>query len=215
MKKIITALFMIIVLQAGFSAVSALQIDDRPEPGTKSECKWVNLRQTERDAKIRYYKKMLFNNKINVSFEKNSFKKEYRSVLGDKKSDRNYKLLQNNIDITQDSYLVGHYKKYTDSDIIQTYSVQPRKNVRQVYCYYADGKLAYMHQILGHYPRFPYISRQYNPNGKLMSITYYENLDSRYTYSGRGRFKGYWYKGKTYNRRGYVVLSDILNKERN
>jgi len=208
MKKIIATLFIVLMLQSGYSAVNALQIDDKPEPGVRFECPWVNLRQTERDAKIRYHKKLIFDNGLAVSLDKKTFKQDYRGVLQDKRGDRHYKLITNeNVNETADNYLQGYFKEYTDSSILRTYSVQPKKDVLHVYNYYADGRLAYIEDILGHYPGFPYIVRRYNEKGKLVLITYFENEDIRYLYNQKGKFKGYWYKGKLYNRKGNVKLS--------
>ena len=202
MKKIITALFMIFLLQTGFSAVNALQIDDKPEPGAKSECRWVNLRQTERDAKIRYYKGMLFGNGLATSIDKETFKKEYRGRMLDIRNDKNYKLLADNVNETYDNFIEGYYKEYTDANVLQEYAIQPKNDVLHIFYYNADGTLAHMNDILGPYPNFPYVSRQYNKNGKLTRITYFDSKDTRYIYDGKGHFKGHWYKGELYNKWG-------------
>ena len=64
------------------------------------------------------------------------------------------------------------------------------------------GRLRYVDVISENYPNFPYNSKQYKSNGKLVSAIYFTSKDMQYMYEPDGEFKGLWYKEKMYDRHG-------------
>jgi hypothetical protein len=205
MKKIITIALLMLLFQATGAYASIIEPDDKPTKSVKSDCKWVNLHQTERDAKIKYMRGKLTIFGENKSFKKSEFRKQYRGHLKDARTDKNYVLILNGATGNNEYIMAGYFKEYSDADILYEYTLQPRRDYRHIYHYNGEGNLIYMNDIIGPYPRFPYISRQYNNNGKLKDIIYFESRDLQYVYKANGKFKGLWDRDKMYSRRGNII----------
>ena len=209
MKKIIAAVLFVMLCQVGgnFCTAWANDSDTTTVLSAKIECTWVNMHQTERDAKIKYIKGKLFSDGNAVSIKKKDFRNQYRGYLKDKKYKTNYRLISNNVEETKDYNMAGFFKDYGDAKILYSYALQPKNDLKHIYYYSAYGTLAYIDDIQGDYPNFPYISKQYKNNGKLAGVIYYENHDVQYVYEPDGDFKGLWYKDKMYNRKGKEILT--------
>ncbi|MBR6098644.1 hypothetical protein IKP85_02750 [bacterium] len=205
MRKIIIAVLLMLLFQTAGTYTAAWEIDDKPAKNEKSDCKWVNLHQTERDAKIRYMRGKLTAFGENKSIKKSEFKKQYRRYMKDAKTDANYRLISDGVKVTNENIMTGYFKEYNDAKVLYEYSLQPRRDYRNVFYYNGEGNLIYMNSIAGPYPRFPYISRQYNNNGRLKNIIYFENHDLQYVYKANGKFRGLWDGDTMYNRRGYII----------
>lgn len=208
MKKVIIAVLFLMLFQtySQNSYVFASQ-EDTPILKAQVECTWVNLEQAERDAKVKYYQTLLFDNGKTTSINKAEFRKEYRKELKDKKNKKHYRLISNGVQETPEYNMAGFFKDYRDTKVLYSYALQPKSNLKNIFYYSAFGSLAYMDNIQGEYPNFPYISKQYRANGKLAGVIYFENHDMQYVYKPDGTFKGLWYKDKMYDKKGNVILT--------
>lgn len=207
MKKIIAGILFILMLQTSGLYTAALEIDDKPAPTEKSECKWVNLHQTERDAKIKYFKENIFTENSAKSIKTSEFRKQFRGHLKDARTDKTYKYVLDGITETNEYYISGYFKRYTDAEILYSYALQPKTDIRHIYYYNAAGNLLYMDSITGMYPRYPYLANRYNAKGKLLNIILFEDKDTQYVYKRNGKFEGYWYKDRMYNRKGNEIYT--------
>ena len=91
---------------------------------------------------------------------------------------------------------------FNSKKVLLIYAVQYKNNLQKIYYYDALGNLRYVDEISDNYPNFPYFSKQYTRNGKLVSAIYFISKDMQYMYEPNGEFKGLWYKDKMYDRRG-------------
>lgn len=160
---------------------------------------WVDMSQIQRNSTIEYYHDKLFGaDGINI-FNKDEFKQKFADFMKDKDYKTHYNLAKAGAKETDDANLCAFYFK---KDILIIYAVQYKNNPRNVYYYDPYGHLKYVDDISENYPNFPYNSKQYRANGKLVSAIYFTSPDMQYMYEPDGSFKGLWYKEKMYNKNG-------------
>lgn len=191
MKKIF------IILALFFTGMSAFADDIILKGEAKFD--WVDITQVERDANIEYYKGILFDNNVEQTYSKDEFKQKFAPFKKDKDYKEHYRLAKMGQTETENANLCAFSSK---NDILLVYAIQYKDNPRNVYYYNAYGHLWYVDDISENYPEFPYSSRQYRTNGKLVSAIYFISHDMQYMYEPDGTFKGLWYKEKMYDKNG-------------
>ena len=98
---------------------------------------WLDISQVQRDAVIEKYEKELFTEDTVYKFKKKEFKAEYKDFLKDKDYKRHYKLVSEGVKETNDENLCGFYYK---DNLLISYAVQYKNDLRTVYYYDALGK---------------------------------------------------------------------------
>lgn len=164
---------------------------------------WLDIAQIDRDTAIEKYKSEIFGNDTVFKYNKKEFKKEYKDFLKDADYKRHYMLVKNNVKETDDENLCGFYKR----NLLISYAVQYKNNLRSVYYYDALGNLRYVDKFSENYPNFPYMSKQYRANGVLVSAIYFMSHDMQYMYNHNAEFQGAWYKDKMYDRHAKQILT--------
>lgn len=208
MKKIIILLCLLFVGKVALSAdlqVATLQ-DKTPTSMILTGnlvFDWLDITQMDRDLVIEKYKTELFGNDTVYKYNKKEFKTEYKNYLKDSDYKRHYMLVKNNVKETDSENLCGFYRK----NLLISYAVQYKNNLRTVYYYDALGNLRYIDKFSENYPNFPYMSKQYRANGTLVSAIYFMSHDMQYMYNNDATFQGAWYKDKMYNRHAKQVLT--------
>ena len=99
---------------------------------------WLDISQVERDAVIDKYQKELFDENTVYKYNKKQFKSEYQDFLKDKEYKRHYMLVKNGVKETDTENLCGFYYK---NNLLISYAIQYKNNLRTVYYYDAMGKL--------------------------------------------------------------------------
>lgn len=164
---------------------------------------WLDISQLERDAVIEKYRNELFSDDLVLKYKKKEFREEYKSYLKDSDYKRHYFLVSNGVKETDKENLCGFYRK----SLLISYAVQYKNDLRTVYYYDALGNLRYIDKFSENYPNYPYMSKQYRANGKLVSAIYFMSHDMQYMYESDKEFKGAWYKDKMYDRHAKQVLT--------
>ena len=164
---------------------------------------WLDITQMDRDLVIEKYKTELFGSDTVYKYNKKEFKTEYKNYLKDSDYKRHYMLVKNNVKETANENLCGFYRK----NLLISYAVKYKNNLRTVYYYDALGNLRYIDKFSENYPNFPYMSKQYRANGTLVSAIYFMSHDMQYMYNNDATFQGAWYKDKMYNRHAKQVLT--------
>lgn len=160
---------------------------------------WVDMSQVQRDSTIEYYHDILFGEGSVNNYSKDEFKKEFEPFLRDENYKEHYMLAKDDVKETKDANICSFYYK---KNILIIYALQYKDNPRNVFYYDPYGRLRYVDVISENYPNFPYNSKQYKSNGKLVSAIYFTSKDMQYMYEPDGEFKGLWYKEKMYDRHG-------------
>ena len=208
MKKIIILLCLLFIGKVALSAdlqVATLQ-DKTPTSMILTGnlvFDWLDITQMDRDLVIEKYKTELFGNDTVYKYNKKEFKTEYKNYLKDSDYKRHYMLVKNNVKETYIENLCVFYRK----NLLISYAVQYKNNLRTVYYYDALGNLRYIDKFSENYPNFPYMSKQYRANGTLVSAIYFMSHDMQYMYNNDATFQGAWYKDKMYNRHAKQVLT--------
>ena len=159
---------------------------------------WVDISQVERDKQIQEYKNILFNDDIN-KIKKRDFRQKYSDFLKDKNWKEHYRLAKLGVLETEYAKICAFFFK---KDILLIYALQYKNNLQRVYYYNAYGNLQYVDEISDNYPNFPYTSKQYRKNGKLVSAIYFSSHDTQYMYGPDGEFTGLWHKNKMFDKNG-------------
>ena len=165
---------------------------------------WLDISQVERDAVIDKYQKELFGENTVYKYNKKEFRAEYKDYLKDKDYKRHYMLVQNGVKETDTENLCGFYYR---NNLLISYAIQYKNDLRTVYYYDTLGKLRYIDKFSENYPNFPYMSKQYRANGTLVSAIYFISHDMQYMYNDDKSFKGAWYKDKMYDRQAKQTLT--------
>lgn len=165
----------------------------------QAEFDWVDMSQIERDTQIQEYKDILFDYDIIKKYSKKEFKEKYSDFLKDKNWKEHYRLAILGVKQTENANICAFFFK---KDILLVYALQYKENPYNVYYYNAYGNLQYVDEISENYPNFPYSSKQYRKNGKLISAIYFTSHDTQYMYEADGEFNGLWHKDKMYDKNG-------------
>ena len=160
---------------------------------------WVDITQVQRDATIDKYREELFGEQGIEKIDKKEFRTKFKDFLKDENYREHYRLTKMGQNETEDANLCAFFYK---NEILIIYAIQYKNNPRNVYYYNAYGRLQYVDDISDNYPNFPYNSKQYRKNGKLISAIYFTSPEMQYMYEPDGKFKGLWYKEKMYDKNG-------------
>ncbi len=210
MKKLV---ILIAIITLGLSAnaentlipeeiIESPQIEEQQNSEITLEAKaifdWVDISQVERDKQIQEYKNILFNSDIK-KIKKKDFRQKYSDFLKDKNWKEHYRLAKLGVLETEGVRICAFFFK---KDILLIYALQYKNNPQRVYYYNAYGSLQYVDEISDNYPNFPYNSKQYKKNGKLVSAIYFTSHDTQYMYGPDGEFTGLWHKNKMFDKNG-------------
>lgn len=165
---------------------------------------WVNMTQVQRDKKINDYQHLLFVDKEFGVFRKKDWDALYKSFYKDKERKEHYRQAKNGVTELEDCYLCGFY---TEGGLLISYAVQYKNDMKHAYYYDGFGRLRYIDVMSDNYPEFPYTSKQYKKNGKLVSAIVFETKDIQYMYEPNEKFKGLWYKEKMFDRNGKQLMT--------
>lgn len=157
---------------------------------------WLDISQIERDIIIEYYKSIIFDEDTVYKYKKKEFKAMYKDFVKDLNNKTHYIEASNGITETKNYKLGGFFS----GNILISYAIQYKNNPRTAYYYDAFGRLRYVDSISDNYPNFPYWSKQYKANGKMISAIYFVSHDMQYMYEPDGKFQGVWFKDKRYTR---------------
>ena len=164
---------------------------------------WVDMNQIQRETTADKYRQELFGENGVQTLTKKEFKSKYSQYMKDSDYKENYRKTKMGQTETENANLCSFFYK---NDILIIYAIQYKNNPRNVYYYNAFGHLQYVDEISDKYPEFPYTSKQYRSNGKLISAIYFVSPEIQYMYEPDGSFKGLWYKEKMYDIKGRQAL---------
>lgn len=160
---------------------------------------WVDMTQIQRDTNIEHYRNILFGDESDGNYTKKEFKQKFEPYLRDENNKEHYMLAKDDVKETEDANICAFFFK---KNILIIYALQYKNNPHNVFYYDPYGRLRYVDVISENYPDFPYNSKQYKSNGKLISAIHFISKDMQYMYEPDGEFKGLWYKEKMYDKNG-------------
>lgn len=165
---------------------------------------WVNMSQLQRNKKISDYEHLLFVDDSFGLFRKQDWNAQYKPFFKDKNRKEHYRQVKNGVTELEDCNLCGFYTK---SGLLISYAIQYKNDMTHAYYYDAYGNLKFIDVMSDNYPNFPYTSKQYKKNGKLVSAIAFETRDIQYMFDPDHKFKGVWYKEKMFDKNGKQLMT--------
>lgn len=192
MKKIFLNLFIIIGLT--FTMVKPAFAEVFDYVGTDFD--WLFLTNIERKERVTNIFNTMFPKGYVTNFPKNLLKSKLSKYL----KDTDYK-------IHYDAVCAG-YTHYRDvnlqpfflgkSKYVYMYALQYDKAPQKTFYYDAMGRLKFVDFRYGGFPEYPFYTKKYAINGKLIRAMYLQSPDTMYIYSNKGSFIGVKYKSTIY-----------------
>lgn len=192
MKKIFLNLFIIIELTLTMVKPAFAEVFDYV--GTDFD--WLFLTNIERKERVTNIFNTMFPKGYVTNFPKNLLKSKLSKYL----KDTDYK-------IHYDAVCAG-YTHYRDvnlqpfflgkSKYVYMYALQYDKAPQKTFYYDAMGRLKFVDFRYGGFPEYPFYTKKYAINGKLIRAMYLQSPDTMYIYSNKGSFIGVKYKSTIY-----------------
>ncbi len=192
MKKIFLNLFIIIGLTLTMVKPAFAEVFDYV--GTDFD--WLFLTNIERKERVTNIFNTMFPKGYVTNFPKNLLKSKLSKYL----KDTDYK-------IHYDAVCAG-YTHYRDvnlqpfflgkSKYVYMYALQYDKAPQKTFYYDAMGRLKFIDFRYGGFPEYPFYTKKYAINGKLIRAMYLQSPDTMYIYSNKGSFIGVKYKSTIY-----------------
>ena len=192
MKKIFLNLFIIIGLTLTMVKPAFAEVFDYV--GTDFD--WLFLTNIERKERVTNIFNTMFPKGYVTNFPKNLLKSKLSKYL----KDTDYK-------IHYDAVCAG-YTHYRDvnlqpfflgkSKYVYMYALQYDKAPQKTFYYDAMGRLKFVDFRYGGFPEYPFYTKKYGINGKLIRAMYLQSPDTMYIYSNKGSFIGVKYKSTIY-----------------
>ena len=192
MKKIFLNLFIIIGLTLTMVKPAFAEVFDYV--GTDFD--WLFLTNIERKERVTNIFNTMFPKGYVTNFPKNLLKSKLSKYL----KDVDYK-------IHYDAVCAG-YTHYRDvnlqpfflgkSKYVYMYALQYDKAPQKTFYYDAMGRLKFVDFRYGGFPEYPFYTKKYAINGKLIRAMYLQSPDTMYIYSNKGSFIGVKYKSTIY-----------------
>ena len=192
MKKIFLNLFIIIGLTLTMVKPAFAEVFDYV--GTDFD--WLFLTNVERKERVTNIFNTMFPKGYVTNFPKNLLKSKLSKYL----KDADYK-------IHYDAVCAG-YTHYRDvnlqpfflgkSKYVYMYALQYDKAPQKTFYYDAMGRLKFVDFRYGGFPEYPFYTKKYAINGKLIRAMYLQTPDTMYIYSNKGSFIGVKYQNTVY-----------------
>lgn len=157
---------------------------------------WLFLTNIERKERVTNIFNTMFPKGYVTNFPKNLLKSKLSKYL----KDTDYK-------IHYDAVCAG-YTHYRDvnlqpfflgkSKYVYMYALQYDKAPQKTFYYDAMGRLKFVDFRYGGFPEYPFYTKKYAINGKLIRAMYLQSPDTMYIYSNKGSFIGVKYKSTIY-----------------
>lgn len=157
---------------------------------------WLFLTNVERKERVTNIFNTMFPKGYVTNFPKNLLKSKLSKYL----KDADYK-------IHYDAVCAG-YTHYRDvnlqpfflgkSKYVYMYALQYDKAPQKTFYYDAMGKLKFVDFRYGGFPEYPFYTKKYAINGKLIRAMYLQTPDTMYIYSNKGSFIGVKYQNTVY-----------------
>ena len=157
---------------------------------------WLYLTNIERKERVTELFNIMFPKGYVTNFPKKLLKEKLKNFL----KDPDYKL-------HYDAVCAGytHYKGVDlqpfflgKSKYVYMYALQYQKSPQKTFYYDAMGRLKFIDFRYGGFPQYPFYTKKYSINGKLIRAMYLQSPDTMYIYSNKGAFIGVKYQNTVY-----------------
>jgi len=157
---------------------------------------WLYLSNVERKNRVTELFNIMFPKGYVTNFPKKLLKEKLKRFL----KDPDYK-------IHYDAVCAGytHYRNVElqpfflgRSKYVYMYALQFQNSPQKTFYYDAMGRLKFVDFRYGGFPQYPFYTKKYAINGKLVRAMYLQSPDTMYIYSNKGSFIGVKYQNTVY-----------------
>ena len=157
---------------------------------------WLYLSNNERKVRVTEIFNIMFPKGYVTNFPKKLLKEKLENFL----KDPDYKLHYDAVcagytsykDVNLQPFLMGKTK------YVYMYALQYMNAAQKTFYYDALGRLKFVDFRYGGFPDYPFYTKKYSIDGKLVRAMYLQSPDIMYIYSNKGSFIGVKYKNTVY-----------------
>ena len=165
---------------------------------------WVSMAQNDRNSLVdEIVSSLSKSDYVPDKFSKKTFNNTFKIHLKDKDNKLHYYQASNKILRTNKYKISGFFK----SNLLIMYALQYNDDILHNYYYDVFGKLRFVDYISYDYPKYPYFSKQFYRNGKVVAYFYYLNENMQFIFDDKFKFKGVWQNEKMYDLNGKIKLT--------
>lgn len=161
---------------------------------------WVALDQDRRNLYVEIAKGVIDDE---LTFTKKEFKSKFADSLKDVDTNDHYTQAQNKLNETSKYKIVGFFL----GRILYMYGIQYKNDMSHIYYYDVLGHLEYVDIFSNSYPNYPFYSKQFDKNGKLVASYYFVSDEVQYAFDKNMKFLGVWVGSNFYNIKGKCILT--------
>lgn len=157
---------------------------------------WLFLTNIERKERVTN----IFNTMFPKGYVTNFPKKLLKERLSNYLKDTDYKIHYDAVcagyttykDVNLQPFLLGRSK------YVYMYALQYKNSPKKTFYYDPMGRLKFIDFRYGGFPEFPFYTKKYSINGKLVRAMYMQNPETMYIYSDKGSFIGVKYRNDVF-----------------
>jgi hypothetical protein len=157
---------------------------------------WLFMTNTERKERVTGLFKIMFPKGYVTNFPKRLLKERLYNYLRDTDYKVHYDAVCSGYtqykDVNLQPFLMGRTR------FVYMYALQYQNSPQKTFYYDPTGHLKFIDFRYGGYPEYPFYTKKYSLNGKLVRAMYLQNADTMYIYSNKGEFIGVKYKNSVY-----------------
>lgn len=165
---------------------------------------WVEMAQSERESLVYDIVNSLSKSDyVPNKISKKNFKDTFNTYLKDKNTKLHYYQASSRILNTDEYRISGFFK----GNLLIMYAIQYNNDKLHNYYYDAFGKLRFVDYISNDYPHYPYFSKQFYRDGKVVAYFYYLSENMQFIFDDKFKFKGVWQNKNMYDINGKIKLT--------
>lgn len=165
---------------------------------------WISMAQTDRETLVNeIINSLSTSDYVPNKISKKEFKKSFDIYLKDNENKIHYYQAKNRILATEKYNISGFFK----GNLLIMYAIQYKDDILHNYYYDAFGHLTFVDYISYDYPSYPYFSKQFYKNGKVVAYFYYLSDNMQFIFDDKFKFKGVWQNKNMYDLNGKIILT--------
>jgi len=157
---------------------------------------WLYLTNDQRKERVVEVFNMMFPKGYVTNFPKGFLKDKLKQYLKNKNHKIHYDAVCNGYthyrDVDLQPFSMGKSK------VVYMYALQYTDAPQRTFYYDATGRLKFIDFRYGGYPEYPFYTKKYSIDGKLIRAMYLQNQDTMYIFGEKGTFVGIKYGNELY-----------------
>ena len=193
MKKIIICLFLIFCMVVS-NSTTAFADEEFDYVGGGFD--WLYINNDQRKERVVEIFNLMFPKGYVTNFPKGFLKDKLKTYLKNKNHKVHYDAVCNGYthyrDVDLQPITMG------SSKVVYMYALQYTKYPQRTFYYDATGRLKFVDFRYGGYPEYPFYTKKYSIDGKLIRAMYLQNPNIMYIFGEKGTFVGVKYGNEIY-----------------